>query len=94
MKKISIFLLAAATLFGFGCENSSDTDDAVTVSADLAHMRSLRKRDEAKVSELEDRVFDEIRQYLDKYISGDPSPVPENKVYLESTLNPTLTSSR
>lgn len=68
--------------------------NAITVSADLAHMRSQRKRDEAKVSELEDRVFDEIRQYLDKYISGDPSPVPENKVYLESTLNPTLTSSR
>lgn len=34
MKKISIFLFAAAALiWGAGCENSSDTDDAVTVSA-------------------------------------------------------------
>ena len=44
------------------------------------------------ISELEDEVFDEIRLYLDLYIAGDPAPVPENRVYLESTLNPTFTS--
>lgn len=67
--------------------------NAVIASADLAQMRSQRRRDEAKVSELEDRVFDEIRLYLDEYISGDPSPVPENRVYLESTSGPAFPSS-
>ena len=33
MKKISIFLLAAAVLLGGGCEDSSDTDKVIPVSA-------------------------------------------------------------
>lgn len=33
MKKISIFLFAAAVLWGVGCDDSSDTDKVVPVSA-------------------------------------------------------------
>ena len=33
MKKISIFLFAAAALLGVGCDDSSDTDNAISVSA-------------------------------------------------------------
>ena len=65
---------------------------AVKTGGELAFMRYGGTRDETRISELEDEVFDEIRLYLDLYIAGDPAPVPENRVYLESTLNPTLTS--
>ena len=43
-------------------------------------MRAERRRDEEKVTELEDDVFEEIRQYLDKYIAGSQDTVPENRV--------------
>ena len=33
MKKISIFLFAAAALLGAGCDDSSDTDKVIPVSA-------------------------------------------------------------
>ena len=65
---------------------------AVKTGGELAFMRYGGTRDEMRISELEDEVFDEIRLYLDLYIAGDPAPVPENRVYLESTLNPTFTS--
>lgn len=65
---------------------------AVRLGGELAMMRYGGRRNEERINELEDVVFDEIRLYLDQYIAGDPTTVPENRVYLESTLNPTLTS--
>ena len=65
---------------------------AVRLGGELAMMRYGGRRNEERINELEDIVFDEIRLYLDQYIAGDPTTVPENRVYLESTLNPTLTS--
>lgn len=65
---------------------------AVRLGGELAMMRYGGRRNEERINELEDVVFDEIRLYLDLYIAGDPTTVPENRVYLESTLNPTLSS--
>ena len=39
MKKISIFLFAAAALLGAGCDDSSDTDKVIPVSAIFSTVR-------------------------------------------------------
>ena len=55
---------------------------------ELALMRAERRRDEEKVTELEDDVFEEIRQYLDKYIAGSQDTVPENRVMIGTPSMP------
>lgn len=60
---------------------------AIRDGYDLAFLRVDQRKDDVHVFELEDRVFREISDYIDAYIAGDTSPVPENRVYLELTLN-------
>lgn len=60
---------------------------AIRDGYDLAFLRVDQRKDDVHVFELEDRVFREISDYIDSYIAGDTSKVPENRVYLELTLN-------
>ena len=55
-------------------------NNAIHKGGELALMRAERRHDEEKVTRLEDDVFEEIRQYLDKYIAGSQDTVPENRV--------------
>ena len=54
--------------------------NAVQKGGELALLRAERKHDEELVTELEDTVVEEIRQYLDKYIAGDQQIAPDNRV--------------
>lgn len=60
---------------------------AIRIGYDLAFLRVDHGKDNMHVFELEDMVFKEIGDYIDCYIAGDTSIVPENKVYLELNLN-------
>lgn len=63
-------------------------NNAIHKGGELALMRAERRRDEEKVTELEDDVFEEIRQYLDKYIAGSQDTVPENRVMIGTPSMP------